>query len=173
MPPSVGTLITQERSWRLNDLLKIPVSGFLSATQGAPPTGVKRARSAPGYISLKPTSKSKERRREPSAQHAPSNKTYIFTFDSLGSDHKSVINILEKYLQLEAKDKRNPERTSEATGCKAFVPRQHNDYDCGVYLLHFTQRFMSDPERFTHLILVSIFILRPCIGLIPYLSIVP
>lgn len=82
-------------------------------------------------------------------------RTLIFTFDSLGSDHKAAVRTLSKYLQLEAKDKKGRENTSEAMGRPAFVPYQPNYCDCGIYVLHFVQRFMSDPEMYTRLILVS------------------
>ncbi|CAL1712532.1 unnamed protein product [Somion occarium] len=80
-------------------------------------------------------------------------RTYIFTFDSLGSEHKAVVRTLSKYLQLEAKDKKGLENTSEALGKQALVPYQPNYCDCGVYVLHFVARFLSDPERYTRLIL--------------------
>ena len=34
------------------------------------------------------------------------------------------------------------------------VPAQPNYCDCGVYLLHFVEQFMSDPETFSQQILV-------------------
>lgn len=37
----------------------------------------------------------------------------------------------------------------------AQVPPQPNYCDCGVYLLHFVEQFMSDPETFSQQILVS------------------
>ncbi|KAK7690319.1 hypothetical protein QCA50_006976 [Cerrena zonata] len=84
------------------------------------------------------------------------NRTLIFTFDSLGSDHKAAVRTLSKYLQLEAKDKKGRENTSEAMGRPAFVPYQPNYCDCGIYVLHFVQRFMSDPEMYTRLILSKV-----------------
>ena len=35
------------------------------------------------------------------------------------------------------------------------VPRQRNDFDCGIYLLHFVETFMKCPEEFSETIIVS------------------
>ena len=84
------------------------------------------------------------------------NQTRILTFDSLGSDHKAVVKTLGKYLQLEAKDKKDLDKSPEVIGYEVFVPQQPNSYDCGVYLLHFVKRFMLSPEKFIHLTLVKV-----------------
>jgi hypothetical protein len=34
------------------------------------------------------------------------------------------------------------------------VPHQPNSYDCGIYLLHFVQTFMSDAKKYANVILV-------------------
>jgi hypothetical protein len=47
--------------------------------------------------------------------------TYIFTMDSLGGKHPAAIKRLQKYLRLEAEDKRNVSKTSEALGKQAIV----------------------------------------------------
>ncbi|TFK73611.1 cysteine proteinase [Pluteus cervinus] len=75
-------------------------------------------------------------------------KTYIFTLDSLGSAHPKAIKVLSKYLGLEAKDKLNVEKYSDAVGKQAHVPFQPNYCDCGIYLLHFVETFMSDPAGY-------------------------
>ena len=36
------------------------------------------------------------------------------------------------------------------------VPRQKNSYDCGRFLLHFAETFMSEPSRY-HKLMVSSF----------------
>ena len=43
----------------------------------------------------------------------------------------------------------------EAKHIDAAVPRQPNFSDCGIYLVHFMERFFSDPDRFCELIYVS------------------
>jgi len=55
---------------------------------------------------------------------------------------------LTKYLQMEAKDKKGIENTSTPVYKHAFVPGQPNFCDCGLYLLHFVETFMSDPEGY-------------------------
>lgn len=46
-------------------------------------------------------------------------------------------------------------KTRTRTLLRAQVPPQPNYCDCGVYLLHFVEQFMSDPETFSQQILVS------------------
>ncbi|PBK97821.1 cysteine proteinase [Armillaria gallica] len=78
--------------------------------------------------------------------------TYIFTMDSLGSRHPRVISVLGNYLRLEAIDKKGIEATSKPFGKQALVPVQPNFCDCGIYLIHFAQTFMSDPTRYCSII---------------------
>lgn len=51
------------------------------------------------------------------------NRTYIFTFDSLGGKHPGAIRNLGHYLQMEAKDKKGLDnsQTTLPTGCNALV----------------------------------------------------
>ncbi|KAI0926679.1 hypothetical protein AcV5_007405 [Taiwanofungus camphoratus] len=81
--------------------------------------------------------------------------TYIFIFDSLGSKHPQAIKTLTRYLQLEAKDKKGLDSTSQAQGKGALVPSQPNYCDCGVYVLHFVRTFLKDPLRYSELILTT------------------
>ncbi|KAL0960923.1 hypothetical protein HGRIS_005930 [Hohenbuehelia grisea] len=74
--------------------------------------------------------------------------TYIITFDSLGSRHPKVYTTLRQYLKMEARDKKGYEMPSDAKGLQAMVPPQPNYCDCGIYLLHFAQTFMSDPVKY-------------------------
>ncbi|KAK0221966.1 hypothetical protein IW262DRAFT_1377165 [Armillaria fumosa] len=78
--------------------------------------------------------------------------TYIFTMDSLGSRHPRVISVLGNYLRLEAIDKKGIEASSKPIGKQALVPVQPNFCDCGIYLIHFAQTFMSDPTRYFSII---------------------
>ncbi|KJA24049.1 hypothetical protein HYPSUDRAFT_39181 [Hypholoma sublateritium FD-334 SS-4] len=79
-------------------------------------------------------------------------KTYIFTFDSLGTNHPHAIKKLGQYLRMEAKDKKGIANAGLAAGKTVFVPVQPNFCDCGVYLLHFAQTFLSDPAKYHRLI---------------------
>ncbi|KAJ7132990.1 hypothetical protein C8R46DRAFT_1140271 [Mycena filopes] len=80
--------------------------------------------------------------------------TYVFTLDSLGSRHPKVINVLGQYLQFEALEKKGIpiEESSKPIGKAALVPHQPNFCDCGIYLLHLAQTFISDPLRYFNLI---------------------
>lgn len=78
--------------------------------------------------------------------------TYIFTMDSLGGRHPAAIKRLQKYLHLEAEDKRKLSKTSEARGKQAIVPVQPNFCDCGLYLLHFAETFVNDPAKYCRII---------------------
>ncbi|KAJ7643968.1 hypothetical protein FB45DRAFT_896539 [Roridomyces roridus] len=83
--------------------------------------------------------------------------TYIFTLDSLGGRHPKVVKVLGQYLRQEAQEKRGipSEQCSSPTGKTAQVPHQPNFCDCGIYLLHLAQTFISDPDRYCKIILQS------------------
>ncbi|TFY58329.1 hypothetical protein EVJ58_g6479 [Rhodofomes roseus] len=77
----------------------------------------------------------------------------VFIFDSLGSKHPQAQTTLERYLQLEAKDKKGVEQSRNSIRKLAYVPSQPNYCDCGVYVLHFMRVFMENPDWYTQLIL--------------------
>ncbi|KAF9077524.1 hypothetical protein BDP27DRAFT_1311195 [Rhodocollybia butyracea] len=79
------------------------------------------------------------------------NKTIIFTLDSLGHKHPKAIGTLGKYLQLEANDKKNFDNAIKPGGRMLSVPTQPNFCDCGVYLIHFAQVFVKKAEYFANL----------------------
>ncbi|KAF9021077.1 hypothetical protein BDZ89DRAFT_1201013 [Hymenopellis radicata] len=92
-----------------------------------------------------PSTRAKQRQ----AEQAPSRKpTTILTLDSLGSPHPKAVNILAAYLCMEAQDKLQMANTSKAVGKSASVPVQPNFCDCGLYLIHFVETFMSDPDHY-------------------------
>ncbi|GAA5871768.1 hypothetical protein JCM1840_003995 [Sporobolomyces johnsonii] len=73
---------------------------------------------------------------------------WILTFDSLGADHNPVIEKLKKYLDMEAKKKLGKPYTAAhlVKGASVKVPIQPNSCDCGLYLLHFVEKFLADPD---------------------------
>ena len=79
-------------------------------------------------------------------------RTYVFTFDSLGTQHNKACKLLSQYIMAEAREKKGFDNPSEAKGKKAQVPVQPNYCDCGLYLLHFAKMFLSDPDKFKNLI---------------------
>ncbi|KAI6129977.1 hypothetical protein EV401DRAFT_681080 [Pisolithus croceorrhizus] len=91
-------------------------------------------------------------REEPSESSRRPSQTYIFTLDSLGSRHTQVVKVLKTYLGREAKDKKGFDEVREAVGKQVQVPVQPNTWDCGVYLLHLTKVFMSNPEHYFRVI---------------------
>ncbi|KAJ6508506.1 hypothetical protein C8R45DRAFT_445354 [Mycena sanguinolenta] len=80
--------------------------------------------------------------------------THVFILDSLGGRHLRVCNVLNQYLQLEAREKQGIaiENSRKSVGKQAQVPQQPNFCDCGIYLLHLAQTFISDPEHYFALI---------------------
>ncbi|KZO93635.1 hypothetical protein CALVIDRAFT_246204 [Calocera viscosa TUFC12733] len=82
-------------------------------------------------------------------------ETFIFTFDSLGGPHKGAIKFLSRYLQAEAEHKLEKRETREGIGKKARVPIQQNFCDCGLFVLHFVEKFMEKPEEFIREFLVN------------------
>ncbi|KAJ3847719.1 hypothetical protein EV368DRAFT_87421 [Lentinula lateritia] len=79
---------------------------------------------------------------EPTTRSRP----MIFTFDSLGTQHPHVIDILVIYLQLEARDKKRLDNTTKSRGRNIPIPTQPNLLDCGIYMLHFAQVFVKEAE---------------------------
>jgi hypothetical protein len=82
-------------------------------------------------------------------------RTYILTFDSLGGRHPQAVKRLSAYLQMEAVDKKKTINTSDAVGKTVLVPAQPNFCDCGIYLLHLAETFMSDPVHYRRMILAQ------------------
>ncbi|KAH9480523.1 Ubiquitin-like-specific protease 2 [Psilocybe cubensis] len=85
----------------------------------------------------------------------PVEETFIFIMDSLGTKHRQAVNKLTAYLKLEAKDKKGVSDAGTAKSKLASVPVQPNFCDCGVYLLHFAQTFMSNPVKYSQSILTQ------------------
>ncbi|QSL64918.1 hypothetical protein MERGE_002222 [Pneumocystis wakefieldiae] len=68
--------------------------------------------------------------------------------------HNITLRNLRDYLYEEAKDKRGLElNKSDIAGIHANVPQQSNYCDCGVFLLHYVEQFLNDPDRVLPLIL--------------------
>ncbi|KAJ7069665.1 hypothetical protein C8F01DRAFT_1113532 [Mycena amicta] len=84
-------------------------------------------------------------------------RTYVFTLDSLGSRHPRVGKLLNQYLRQEALEKKKVpmEGSSRSIYKHALVPHQPNFCDCGIYLLHLAQTFISDPDKFNKIILTK------------------
>lgn len=61
-------------------------------------------------------------------------RTYIFTMDSLGGRHPAAIKRLQKYLHLEAEDKRKLSKTSEARGKQAIVRFLPMSRRCSIFM---------------------------------------
>ena len=77
-------------------------------------------------------------------------------FDSLGISHPNVFKTLRDYLVAEAKEKRGMDISKDNLhGVYAKVPTQSNFCDCGVFLLHYVQKFLNDPDRYLPGILVQ------------------
>lgn len=88
-------------------------------------------------------------------------QTYVMVLDSLGITHGPVKTALRDYLRLEARDKGHVrpdvdlKRLGDPLHVDVRVPDQPNFSDCGVYLLHYFDRFFSDPVRFTEISLAT------------------
>jgi len=77
-------------------------------------------------------------------------------FDSLGISHPNVFKTLRDYLVDEGKEKRSMDISKDHLhGLYAKVPIQSNFCDCGVFLLHYVQKFLNDPDRYLPSILVQ------------------
>ncbi|CAM0141114.1 hypothetical protein VKS41_004933 [Umbelopsis sp. WA50703] len=106
-----------------------------------------RTRSTPtGYRTLKLRSD-----KSPADKGSSINSPWMFLLDSLGNRHPKALQCLQQYLQAEAKERMGFD--IEQDGCKPTslygkVPRQRNYCDCGVYLLHYMEVFLSNPQKY-------------------------
>ncbi|KAH8104848.1 hypothetical protein BXZ70DRAFT_922722 [Cristinia sonorae] len=151
-PKDVSTLFDESVS-----VTTVPVTKFYS-TAAAKRKGKEKAEPGPELDLEEPAEPiSVESPEEEDATSDDSNAehTYIFIFDSLGTQHPGAFKRLNTYLGMEANDKKAiaVEQTSKAVHKNAQVPYQPNYCDCGVYVLHFVRKFMEDPAKFTRLIL--------------------
>jgi Ulp1 family protease len=110
--------------------------------------------------------KEKRAGRRTSRNPIPVNEPVIIVFDSLGLTHPNVFKALREYVVDEAREKRKMDLDPrDLHGVCAKVPIQSNYADCGVYLLHYVQRFLHEPERYLPDILVRPFLLAFYLGL--------
>ena len=88
-------------------------------------------------------------------------QSYVMVLDSLGITHGPVKTALRDYLRLEARDKGHVrpdvdlKRLGDPLHVDVRVPDQPNFSDCGIYLLHYFDRFFSDPVLFTEISLAA------------------
>ncbi|KAK4046030.1 hypothetical protein OIV83_006419 [Microbotryomycetes sp. JL201] len=81
-------------------------------------------------------------------------RCFILVFDSLGNTHPAVQKRLREYLIREAQDKKqiSIDRSWAETGIEGVtvnVPLQNNFSDCGLYVLHYVERFLAEPTMLT------------------------
>ncbi|KAK9370131.1 hypothetical protein V1509DRAFT_618611 [Lipomyces kononenkoae] len=75
------------------------------------------------------------------------NEPVIFIFDSLKLRHNTVFRPLRDYLVAEAQDKRGITIERDQIKSKyGYAPAQPNYCDCGVYVAHYVEAFLSKPE---------------------------
>lgn len=79
-------------------------------------------------------------------------KARLFYFDSLGSTHRlrNVFEKIRQYLSIRHEVEKGEKRHIKATdimGKSAKVPKQPNSYDCGVYLLHYIEKFIEEKPQ--------------------------
>ena len=80
----------------------------------------------------------------------------IIILDSYASRHPSTVTHLNNYLYHEAMDKEKlMPKFRRIPGVHAKVPEQPNHCDCGIYMLHYLETFLSKPQFFMDLIVVG------------------
>ena len=78
----------------------------------------------------------------------------IMLFDSLANRHMGVFQHLRKYVVQEAKDRLGIDiNTRDINAVHAKVPIQTNLSDCGLYVLHYVEKFIYCPDYYAGLIL--------------------
>ena len=68
--------------------------------------------------------------------------------------HKKGLEILGEVEVMDAKVQFSFRFPVNPIKLSSQVPRQLNSYDCGIYLLHFVETFMSDATKYVNVILV-------------------
>ncbi|ORX68589.1 hypothetical protein DL89DRAFT_180145 [Linderina pennispora] len=89
----------------------------------------------------------------------PSKHPYILILDSLGSKHQTTFKLLREYINSEIESRSPPAAADSSdaaaepaperlrvTGRYAMVPLQTNMCDCGVFVLHYVEEFLRDPQ---------------------------
>ncbi|KAJ3279460.1 hypothetical protein HK104_001455 [Borealophlyctis nickersoniae] len=81
-------------------------------------------------------------------------RCHIFIFDSLQATHRGAVTRLKSYLVKEAEAKKNVILEKPSIGSThPRVPAQTNHCDCGVYILHYVEVFLKQPEMYLELVL--------------------
>lgn len=92
----------------------------------------------------------------PPSRRLDSSQPRIVTLDSLGSNHTGTCKALKEYLVEEAKDKKHINLSMVPGGMKARgIPEQNNFCDCGIFVLGYMERFLSDPDGMVHKMLMK------------------
>ncbi|KAF9045652.1 cysteine proteinase [Hymenopellis radicata] len=75
-------------------------------------------------------------------------RTLIITLDSVGYCHNALWDRLGEYLLDEAREKRGCEVVKPAGKCDLKVAWQMNGWDCGLYVIHFTEMILSNMKYY-------------------------
>lgn len=91
-------------------------------------------------------------RSETPKKSAPENGPIIFVLDSLrGAGTSTSVRALKDFFASEAWDKKKVKLSRDVfRGMNPVVPQQPNFCDCGIYVLHYVERFLKNPEKFAH-----------------------
>ncbi|KAG2009837.1 sentrin-specific protease, variant 2 [Coprinopsis cinerea AmutBmut pab1-1] len=149
--PPMSTTTDSHPVTEVNDDVEVEADDLNIGPSGISPGSFYGKSSAKQYGKKRPVPKKRRVGRKsdvPAVVTGPlPNTTYVFTLDSLGTPHTHASNQLAKYLKLEAKDKKGIETEVKVIQRRqAYVPTQPNYCDCGLYLLHLAQTFVSNPQ---------------------------
>lgn len=61
----------------------------------------------------------------------------------MGFEHKRVVEVLRMYLQVEFFSKHGTEKEFISTAIHPLLPQQGNLFDCGLFLMHYAERFIE------------------------------
>ncbi|KAA8915294.1 hypothetical protein TRICI_002651 [Trichomonascus ciferrii] len=91
-------------------------------------------------------------RSETPKKSAPEDGPIIFVLDSLrGAGTSTSVRALKDFFVAEAWDKKRIKLSRDVfRGMNPVVPQQPNFCDCGIYVLHYVERFLKNPEKFAH-----------------------
>ncbi|ORY78950.1 hypothetical protein BCR37DRAFT_334620, partial [Protomyces lactucae-debilis] len=80
-------------------------------------------------------------------EHIEQDEPVILILDSLRNRHNKVYGTIKQYLAAEAEVRRGQKLdTEQINTCLAAVPGQDNFSDCGLFLIHYAEKMLQEPD---------------------------
>ena len=145
-PGEVSSLAERAATPKADEQVELPDSQPPVA-DGSQVSGVFANAVAPS-----PEKKQKVKRKSgPGPKKYGADQPMIVIIDPMANPHGRAISVLKQYLVEEASQKRAMDITVDVfqgMNAKKGIPQQTNYYDCGIYVIGYLHKFMSNPQEF-------------------------